>query len=143
MDIGLNKRPAVVSWYDLKECMCARFIRPYYRRKLLLNLQRLQQGPSSVDGYFKELETILTKIDMHESEESKIARFVSGLKRKIQYVVELYEYSSLEKLVHLAIKVESNFQRKLILKTLIMMPTTNHLGKTKTILLQNLFLQIL
>jgi len=36
---------------------------------------------------------------MHESEESKIARFVNGLRREIQDVVELYEYYSLEKLV--------------------------------------------
>jgi len=61
---------------------------------------------------FKELKTILTKIDMHESEESKMARFVSGLRQDIQNVVELYEYTSLEKLVHLAIKAESNFLKK-------------------------------
>jgi len=112
MDIGLTKRPVVVSWYDLKECMRARFFPPYYRKELLLKLEWLQQGPSSVDEYFKELETILTKIDMHESEESKIARFVSGLRREIQDVVELYEYSSLEKLVHLPIKVESQLSKK-------------------------------
>ena len=49
---------------------------------------------------------------MHESEESKMARFVSGLKREIQDVVELHEYSSLENLVHLAIKVESQLSKK-------------------------------
>ena len=38
--------------------------------------------------------------------------FVSGLRREIQDVVELYEYSSLEKLVHLAIKVESQLSKK-------------------------------
>jgi len=75
-----------------------------------LKLQRLQQGLRSVDEYFKDLESTLTKIDMHENEESKIARFVSGLRREIQDVVELYEYSSLKKLVHLAIKVESQRQ---------------------------------
>jgi len=48
-----------------------------------------------VDAYFKELETLLTNINMLESEESKMARFVSGLKREIQDVVELHEYSSL------------------------------------------------
>jgi len=42
---------------------------------------------------------------MHESEESNIVRFVSG--REIQDIVELYGYTSLEKLVHQAIKVES------------------------------------
>jgi len=31
---------------------------------------------------------------MHESEESKISRFVSGLQWEIQDVVELYEYTS-------------------------------------------------
>jgi len=112
MDIGLNKKPTVVSWEDLKLCMCARFVPPHYRKELLLKLQRLQQGTQSVDAYFKNLETILTKIDMHESEESKMARFVSGLRRDIQDVLELYEYSSLEKLVHLAIKVESQISKK-------------------------------
>ena len=39
MDIGLNKRSVVVSWYDLKECMRARFVLPHYRKELLLKLQ--------------------------------------------------------------------------------------------------------
>jgi len=65
-----------------------------------------------MDEYFKDLEVTLTKINMHESEESKITRFVSGLRREIQNVVELYEYTSLEKLVHLAIKVESQILKK-------------------------------
>jgi len=86
--------------------MRARFVPPHYRNELLLKLQRLQQGPRSVDEYFKDLETTLTKIDMYEYEESKIARFVSGLRREIQDVVELYEYFSLEKLVHLASKTQ-------------------------------------
>jgi len=42
MDIGLNKRSVVVSWYDLKECMRTQFVPPHYRMKLLLKLQRLQ-----------------------------------------------------------------------------------------------------
>ena len=44
---------------------------------------------------------------MHKNEDSEIARFMSGLRREIQNVVELYEYTSFEKMVHLAIKVES------------------------------------
>jgi len=112
MDIGLNKRSNVVSWEDLKLCMRARFVLPHYRKELLLKLQRLQQGTKSVDDYFKEPEMTLTKIDMHESEQSKMARFVSRLRREIQYVVKLYEYSSLEKLVHLAIKVETQLSKK-------------------------------
>jgi len=83
MNIGLNKRSVVVSWYNLKECMRVRFVPPHNRKELLLKLQRFQQGPRNVDEYFKDLEVTLTKINMHEAEESKIARFVSGLKREI------------------------------------------------------------
>jgi len=102
----------MVSWYDLKECMSAQFVPLHYRKKILLKLQWLQQGPRSVNEYFKDLEVTLTKINMHEIEESKIARFVSGLKREIQNFVELYEYTFFEKLVHLAIKVESQLFKK-------------------------------
>jgi len=49
---------------------------------------------------------------MHDNEESKIARFVSGLRREIQDIVELYEYSSLKKVVHLAIKMKSQLLKK-------------------------------
>ena len=112
MDIGLNKRPVVVSWSDLKLRMHVQFVPPHYRKELLLKLQRLHQGTRSVGEYFKYLEVTLTKINMHETEESKISRFVIGLRREIQNVVELYEYTSLEKLVHLAIKVESQLLRK-------------------------------
>ncbi|XP_068486553.1 uncharacterized protein [Phaseolus vulgaris] len=88
MDIELNKRPVVVSWSDLKLCMRVRFVPPY-RKELLLKLQRLHQGPRTVDEYFEDLETTQTKKNMHDSEESKITRFVSGLRREIKDVVEL------------------------------------------------------
>ena len=58
MDIGLNKRPPMVSWDDLKECMHARFVPPHYRKGILLKLQRFHQGTLSMDAYFKELETL-------------------------------------------------------------------------------------
>jgi len=48
----------------------------------------------------------------YKSDEAKMARFVSGLRREIQDVVELHEYSSLETLVHFAIMVESQIVRK-------------------------------
>jgi len=80
MDIGLNKRSIVVSLSDLKLCMRAWFVPPHYRKDFILKLQQLHRGSRSVDEYFKDLEVTLTKINMHESEESKISRFVSGLR---------------------------------------------------------------
>ena len=94
----------------------ARFVLPPYRKELLLKLQRLHQGPRMVDEYFKELETTLARINIHDNEEFKIAKFVSGLGREIKDLVELYEYSSLKKVIHLAIKVESQLLKKISLK---------------------------
>ena len=78
----------------------------------MLKLQRFQQGTLSVDAYFKELETFLLKVKLKESEEAMIARFGSGLRRDIQDIVELQEYSSLGSLVHLAMKVEAQLAKK-------------------------------
>ena len=71
---------------------------------------------------------------MKESEEAMIARFVSGLRRDIQDVVELQEYSSLGSLVHLAINVESQLAKK--------NATTTILGKIKK-LFQTFLLMII
>ena len=66
-----------------------------------------------VDEYYKLMESMLLKVELQfESEEEKVARFVSGLRRDIQDLVELYEYSSLDKVLHLAIKVETQMQKK-------------------------------
>ena len=91
MDIGLRRRPHVDSWDALKRCMRNRFVPPHFRKDLMLKLQRLHQGTLSVDSYFKELETLMLKINLDESEEAKIVIFISGLRRDIQDVVELQE----------------------------------------------------
>ena len=92
--------------------MCARFVPPHFRKDLMLTLQRFQHGTLNVDEYYKELETLVLKIELEESEEAVISRFMSGLRKDIQDVVELQEYSSLGSLVHLAIKVEAQLAKK-------------------------------
>ena len=64
MDIIYRKKPPVVSWNDLKECMRARFVPPS-RKEHMLKFQRLPQGHWIVDEYFKDFETTLTKMNMH------------------------------------------------------------------------------
>ena len=98
---------------DIKTLMHARFVPSYYRRETLLKLKRLQQGSMCVNEYFKMMESMLLKVGLQfESEEEKVARFVSGLRREVQDVVELYEYSTLDKILHLALKVKSQLKKK-------------------------------
>jgi len=111
-DIIYHKGPPVDSWNSLKDHMRARFVPPHFRKDLMLRLQRFQQGTLNVDEYYKELETLVLKIELEESEEAMVARFVSGLRKDIQDIVELQEYSSLGSLVHLAMKVEAQLAKK-------------------------------
>ena len=88
---------------DIKNLMRARFVPSYYMRETLLKLQSIQQGSMCVDEYYKMMESMLLKVGLQfESEEEEVARFVSGLRREVQDVVELYEYSIIDKILHLA-----------------------------------------
>jgi len=108
-----NQEPPAASWMDIKVKMRERFIPSYHRRETLLKLHRLQQGSMCVEEYFKLMESMLLKVRLHdELEEEKVTRFVSGLRREIQDVVDLYEYSTLSKVLHLALKVENQLKRK-------------------------------
>ncbi|XP_068503607.1 uncharacterized protein [Phaseolus vulgaris] len=111
-DIIYNKGRPVDSWNTLKQRMRLRFVPPHFRKDLMLKLQRFQQGALCVDSYYKVLKTLLLKVDMHESEEAMIARFVNGLRKDIQDIFELQEYSSLGSLVHLAVMVEAQLAKK-------------------------------
>ena len=110
---NINQESFATSCKDLKNLMRVRFVPSYYRRETPLNLQMLQQGSMCVDEYYKLMESMLLKVGLQfESEEEKVARFVSGLRRDIQDLVELYEYFSLDKVLHLDIKVETQLQKK-------------------------------
>jgi len=110
---NINQESLATSWRDLKNLMRARFVPSYYRRETLLKLQMLQQGSMCVDEYYKLMESMLLKVGLQfQSEEEKVARFVSELRRDIQYLVELYEYSSLDKVLHLTTKVATQLQKK-------------------------------
>ena len=69
-------------------------------------LQVLRQGSKSVEDYYKEMEMIITRIDMQEDVGETMARFSNGLNKEIADKVELYQYTKLEESVHLAIKIE-------------------------------------
>ena len=78
----------------------------YYGRDLHNKLQRLIQGNRSVYKYYKEMEISLIRAQIERSQEATMARFLHGLNRGIQDIVELHHYTSLEDLIHQAIKVE-------------------------------------
>ena len=61
-----------------------------------------------VTKYFKELESQMFRVGIKETNKEKLKRFVNGLRRDIQDQVELYEYSTLQNVFTLALRIETH-----------------------------------
>ena len=70
-------------------------------------LQRLYQGYKSVEEYIKDMEVILVRLGIHETQEASMSRFLHGLNREIQDILELYGYRTLDEMVHKVLKIEA------------------------------------
>jgi hypothetical protein len=101
----------IITWQEMKREMRIRFVPKHYRRDLFDKLQNLRQGSFSVEEYYKEMEKAMIRANVYEDEEQTIARFMAGLHRNIQRIVEFQPYQSLIDLVHQATKAERQLQR--------------------------------
>ena len=80
--------------------------------ELYNKLQNLRQGNRSVKEYYKEIKVAMSRANIEEDREATMARFLAGLNRQIQNVVELQHYVELEDMVHMAIKIENQVMRR-------------------------------
>ncbi|RDY08342.1 hypothetical protein CR513_07427, partial [Mucuna pruriens] len=71
----------------------------------------MYEDTKSIEEYFKEKEVTLIREQVVESQEAMITRFLHGLNRDIQDIIELHKYTSLSTLVHQASKVELQLKR--------------------------------
>ena len=94
------------TWAALKTAMHTRWVPPYYQCELLQKLQRLRQGKNYVEEYYQELQTGLIRCGIVEDNEAMLARFMGGLNREIQTILEYKEYNNITRLFHLASKAE-------------------------------------
>ena len=82
----------------------------YYARDMLNKLQRLRQGTNSVEEYFQELQIGMLCCGLVENNDAAMARFLGGLNREIQDVLDYKEYNNITCLFHLACKAEREVQ---------------------------------
>ena len=96
----------------MKVVMRKRFIPYHYYRDLHSKLQGLIQGSKSVDEYYKEMNIAMIQENVEEDREATMARFLNSLNHDIANIVELHHCVEMEDLLHMAIKVECQLQRK-------------------------------
>jgi hypothetical protein len=105
-DCEEDREDPIITWQEMKREMRIRFVPKHYRRDLFDKLQNLRQGSFSIEEYYKEMEKAMFRANVYEDEEQTIARFMTGLHRNIQRIVEFQPYQSLIDLVHQATKAE-------------------------------------
>ena len=107
-----NREPEAETWEEMKRVMQKIFVPTYYYQELYNKLQNLRQGNRSVQEYYKEMEVAMARANIEEDREATMVRFLAGLNREIQNVVELQHYVELEDMVHMAIKIENQVKRR-------------------------------
>jgi polyribonucleotide nucleotidyltransferase len=103
----------IITWQEMKREMRIRFVPKHYRHDLFDKLHNLRQGSFSVEEYYKEMEKAMIRANVYEDEEQTIARFMAGLHRNIQRIVEFQPYQSLIDLVHQAPKLNASCNKML------------------------------
>lgn len=99
------------NWEELKTIMRKRFMPNNYYMELHKKLQCLYQGSRNVEDYHKEMEIVMIRPNIEEDRDATMARFLNGLNRDIANVL-LQHYVELEDMLHVAMKVERQLNRK-------------------------------
>jgi hypothetical protein len=86
--------------------MLARFVPSYYAHDLINKIQQLKQGAKSVEEYHQELQIGMLRCNLEERQDADMARFVAGLNRETQDVLEYKDYTIITRLSHFACKAE-------------------------------------
>jgi hypothetical protein len=97
----------VRTWAEMKREMGARFVPRHHHCDLFDKLQ-LKQRSLSVDEYYKQMEKALIRANVYEDQEQSIARFMFGLHRNIQRIVEFQPYRNLIELDIKQAKLSAN-----------------------------------
>ncbi|CAA7044106.1 unnamed protein product [Microthlaspi erraticum] len=92
--------------------MRQRFVPGHYQRELHSKLRRLTQGSKTLEEYYQEMEVMLLRANVIEDREATMSRFLGGLNRELQDIVEMQNCVGLEAMLHKAVLAETELKRR-------------------------------
>jgi hypothetical protein len=87
------------------------FLPHNYLRTLYQRLQNWNQGSKSVDEYTEEFHKLLARVDLSESDEQLVSRYIGGLRTQIQDTVNLFDPVNISSAHQRALLVEKTLAR--------------------------------
>src|SRR3954466_14850835 len=85
----------ITTWQEMLRHMHHRFVPRTYRRSLYDKLQNLKQGVSSVDEYYKEMESQMQRARVHEDPEQSMQWFLDLLHQAREAELQVEEDNQL------------------------------------------------
>ncbi|XP_022159065.1 uncharacterized protein LOC111025504 [Momordica charantia] len=67
-----HERP-IASWIEFKELVKRRFVPPHYHRANSRKLNKLYQGTKGVEDYYKEMDMLISRLQLEEDKKTTIA----------------------------------------------------------------------
>jgi hypothetical protein len=101
----------ITSWEKLMKKMRPAFLPYNYLRTMYQRLQNWNQGSKSVDEYTEEFHKLLTRVDLSESDEQLVSRYIGGLRTQIQDTVNLFDPVNISSAHQRALLVEKTLAR--------------------------------
>lgn len=96
----------ITSWEKLKKHMRKTFIPYNFERLLFQKFHNIRQGSRSVEDYANEFYLMLTRVDIHDSEDQLIARFIAGLRPQLQTMLHQFDPCSVSEARQRALLLE-------------------------------------
>ena len=96
----------ITSWDKLKKHMRKTFIPYNFEHLLFQKFHNIRQGNRSIEDYSTEFYQMMTRIDIHDSEDQLVARFIAGLRPQLQTMLHQFDPCSISEARQRALLVE-------------------------------------
>ena len=103
-----QRKGVVQTWSKMRRLLCYRYLPPDYEQLLFQQYQDCRQGSRTVQAYVEEFHRLSFRNNLMET---KVARFIGGLRLNIQDRVSMHTIYSLTEAINLATKAETQLDR--------------------------------
>ena len=92
--------------------MRAAFLPHNYMRTLYQQLHNLRQGTQSIDEYTREFYQLVARVDLANSEDQLVSRYIGGMRQQFQDTLNLFDPISVSEAHQRALNLEKMMNRR-------------------------------
>ncbi|XP_056857728.1 uncharacterized protein LOC130507034 [Raphanus sativus] len=97
----------ITTWDKLKREMQKNFLPYNYDQLMFQKFQNLRQGSRTVDEYATEFFKMINRVELKDTEQQLVMRFVGGLRQQIQFTINLFRPDSISEAHQQALTIEA------------------------------------